>query len=163
MPGKRQPTAVIKANGRKHLSKAEEAERLAHELHVPPPETVAPPKWLGKKHHAEFCQLADTLANLGLYTDLDQDVLAQYLQCRERWLNADKQAAKAIRAKDEKTAASWTGIQGSYFKQARQCAEAMGLSVTSRCRLVVPQSSGQPTEADNPFLRLIEGGAVKRA
>ncbi|MFU2433406.1 MAG: hypothetical protein ACM678_06045, partial [Clostridiales bacterium] len=58
--------------------------------------------------------------------------------CRERWTKADKKAAAAISKNDEKLAKEWTSIQGAYFKQARQCAEAMGLSVTSRCRIVVP-------------------------
>lgn len=62
----------------------------------------------------------------------------QYFLSRERWLRADKKAGAAIRTGNEKLAREWTGIQGTYFKQARSCAEAMGLSVTSRCRIVVP-------------------------
>ena len=97
-----------------------------------------PPKWLPKKHHNEFREIGEILRTAGLYAELDRDVLAQYFVCRERWLHADKLAAKAIRDKDEKLAKEWSGIQSSYFKQARQCAESMGLSVTSRCRIVVP-------------------------
>ena len=143
MPGKRMPTAVVKANGKKHLSKAEEAERLAQEVQVDAPEEIRPPKWLPKKYHGEFWEIANILAGLKLYAELDRDVLAQYFVCRNRWLDADKQAAKAIKAKDE--------------KQARQCAEAMGLSVTSRCRLVIPDAGGQSGDEDNPFMALIRG------
>ena len=75
-----------------------------------------------------------------MYAELDRDVLGQYFLSRERWLRADKKAGAAIRAGDEKLAREWTGVQGTYFKQVRQCAEAMGLSVTSRCRIVVPQA-----------------------
>lgn len=160
MPGKRMPTAVVKANGRKHLSKQEEADRLAQEVHVDAPEQIVPPRWLAKKHHEEFLEIAGILAELELYAELDRDVLAQYFVCRERWLAADKEAAKAIRDKDEKRAREWGGVQSSYFKQARQCAESMGLSVTSRCRMVLPDGVKQKQEDENPFLTLIRGGAA---
>ena len=159
MPGKRQPTDVVKANGKKHLSRAEEAQRRAGELEVPAADTATPPKWLPKKHHAEFLELGDRLRGVGIYTELDRDVLGQYFVARECWLKADKRASAAIRDGDEKLAQSWTTVQNTYFRQVRQCGEAMGLSVTSRCRLVVPRA-GQPTEESNPFMRLIVGGAA---
>lgn len=158
--GKRQPTALIKANGRKHLSKAEEAERLAAEPKVEAPDFVTPPKWLAKRFHAEFLEIGQLLLDAGLYTKLDRDVLGQYFSARDSWLKANKKAAAAIRSSDEKMAQSWTSVQNAYFKQARQCGEAMGLSVTSRCRLVMPEGVKQKEkeEEQNPFLQIIEGG-----
>ena len=138
MPGKRQSTATLESAGRKHLSRAEAGERRGREARVPPPEQAIPPKWLPKRLHAEFREVGEVLLAAGLYAELDRDVLAQYFLSRDRWLRADKKAAAAIRAGDEKLAKEWTGVQGTYFRQARQCAEAMGLSVTSRCRIVVP-------------------------
>lgn len=138
MAGKRQPTALVETNGKKHLTRAEADARRDREVHVPPPEQVTPPRWLPKRLHGEFREIGDILLAAGLYAELDRDVLGQYFLARERWIRADKKAAAAIRADDEKLARDWTGVQGVYFKQARQCAEAMGLSVTSRCRIVVP-------------------------
>lgn len=139
MAGKRQPTSVVIANGKKHMPQAEIDARLDAEVKVEPPEKAIPPRWLAKKFHAEFQELGEMLLRVELYTDLDKDILAQYLVTRERWVRADKQAATAIRAKDEVKAKDWSSIQASYFKQCRQCAEAMGLSITSRCRLVLPK------------------------
>lgn len=138
MAGKRQPTELVKQKNRKHLSKAEEDARRDCEVHVPPPDAAVPPRWLAKKFHTEFREIGEILRASGLYAEIDRDVLGQYFVARERWQRADKLASSAIRAKDEKLAKEWTGVQGTYFKQARQCAEAMGLSVTSRCRIVVP-------------------------
>lgn len=163
MPGKRQPTDLIKANGRKHLSKAEEAERRSAEVHIPAPTDVTPPKWLAKRFHEEFLEIGEILHGSGLYAELDRDVLGQYFMARDGWLKANKKAAAAIRADDEKLAQSWATVQNTYFRQARQCAESMGLSVTSRCRLVVPENAKQKGEDDNPFLRLIHGGAEDSA
>lgn len=138
MAGKRQPTDLVAANGRKHMTQAEEDQRRDQEVHVPPPDAAVPPKWLPKRLHGEFREIGEILRTAGLYAELDRDVLGQYFLARERWLKADRKAASAIKADDEKLAREWTSVQGAYFKQARQCAEAMGLSVTSRCRIVVP-------------------------
>lgn len=158
MPGKRQPTAVVEANGRKHLTEAEKDARLDREVHVPPPEAAEPPKWLPKRHHKEFREIGEILRAAGLYAELDRDVLGQYFVARDQWQRADKEAAKAIRAKDEKLAREWAAVQNTYFKQARQCGEAMGLSVSARCRIVVPaavvNAAGAPAEdAADEFTR----------
>lgn len=158
MPGPRQPTDVVKANGRKHLTRAEEDQRRDREVHVPPPERAEPPGWLGKKFHREFREIGETLRLAGLYTDLDRDVLGQFLVSRERWQRSDRLASAAIRQKDEKLAKEWTAIQGTYFKQCRQCAEAMGLSISARCRLVVPEalvSASRGAEEVDEFTRVL--------
>ena len=46
-----------------------------------------------------------------------------------------------------------TRIQDRFFKQCRGCANDMGLTVTSRCRLVLPESARPPEE--NAFERLM--------
>ena len=78
---------------------------------------------------------------------------------RERWVRADRLASDAIRKKDEKLAREWAGVQGTYFKQCRQCAEAMGLSITSRCRLVVPEvmvNAARTEGEEDEFTRLLK-------
>lgn len=54
MPGPRQPTDLVKARGKKHFSQTEEDQRRDQEVHVQPPDRAEPPRWLGKKFHAEF-------------------------------------------------------------------------------------------------------------
>lgn len=151
MPGPRQPTDVVEANGRKHLTEAEKDARRDREIHVPPPDEALPPKWLPKKLHKEYHEIGEILRTAGLYSELDRDVLGQYFLARDRWLQADKLAAKAIRDKDEALAQKWSSTQNTYFRQARQCAESMGLSVTARCRIVVPaaiQNAGKAAKDD---------------
>ena len=166
MPGARQPTDVVKANGKKHLSQAEEEARRDREVHVPPPERAQPPGWLGKKFHKEFFEIGETLRLAGLYTELDRDVLGQFLVSRERWVRADKLASAAIRAKDEKLAREWTGIQSTYFRQCRQCAEGMGLSISARCRLVVPDvlaNAAREVEEDDEFTQALRARQARAA
>lgn len=169
MSGKRQPTALVEAIGRKHMTKAEADARRDAEVYVPPVETVKPPSWLPKRLHAEYREIGEMLNASGLYAELDRDVLGQYFVCRDRWMKADKKAAAAIRKDDEKLAREWSGVQSSYFKQARQCAEAMGLSVTSRCRIVVPPvivNAAGSDEGEDEFSHLLrrrQEAAMSRA
>lgn len=79
MAGKRQPTDVVIANGRKHLSKVEEAERRAGEVKVSPAKTAKPPKWLPETLKKDFRAIGKRLIAAGLYTELDADTLGRYL------------------------------------------------------------------------------------
>ena len=165
MPGPRQPTDVVVANGRKHLSKTEEAERRRREPKVNKPKTAKPPKWLPEALKPDFRAIGKKLIAAGLYTDLDADTLGRYLVAQHQWLIATQQteAALCVQPPDQEEADKWGRLQERYFKQARNCANDMGLTVTSRCRLVVPESAKQSGEENNPFLQLIQGGEQRRA
>lgn len=148
MAGKRQPTDVVIANGRKHLSRAEEAERRAGEVKVSPAKTAKPPKWLPETLKKDFRAIGKRLIASGLYTELDADTLGRYLVAQHQWLIATGEAEKALAQRDQEGADGWGKIQERYFKQARNCANDMGLTVTSRCRLVLP--SNLPAAAFTP-------------
>ena len=91
MPGKRQPTDLVVANGRKHLSQSEEAERRAGEIRVEPPKTAKAPKWLPEGLRKDFRALGKRLIAAGLYTDLDADTLGRYLLAHHQWLIATQE------------------------------------------------------------------------
>ena len=162
MPGKRQPTDVVLANGRKHLSRAEEAQRRAGEVKLPQAKTARPPRWLPEELKKTFRALGKQLIQAKLYTELDADTLGRYVAAQHQWELATGHAEEALEAADQEEADGWSRIQDRYFKQARACANDMGLTITSRCRLVVP-GAGEPDEPENPFLQLIQGGAGRRA
>ena len=162
MSGTRQPTDVVEANGRKHLTKTEKAERRAGEVQVPRPKTIKVPKWVPEQLKGDFRRLGKQLLACGLYTDLDADTLGRYLVAQHQYLIATQETEKALAMRDQEGADSWGRIQERYFKQARNCANDMGLTVTSRCRLVVPNfGTGQQSgEEDNPFLKMIKAGTA---
>lgn len=162
MSGKRQPTDVVLANGKKHLSRAEIAERRAGEVRVPAAKTAKPPKWLPEALKKDFRALGKKLIAAGLYTELDADTLGRYLVAQQEYLLATKQVFQAYAERDPEEVEDWSRIQDRHFKQARNCANDMGLTITSRCRLAVPET-GQSNEADNPILALIQGGLARDA
>ena len=166
MPGPRQPVELLKAKGNKHLTRGEEDARRDQEVHVPPPDQAQPPRWLLKKFHREFREIGEILRQAGLYTELDRDVLGQFLVVRDRWLRADKLASCAIRDKDEKLAKEWSAVQSTYSRQCRQCAEVMGLSISSRCRLVVPEvlaNAARDEGEEDEFTRMLRARQSRAA
>lgn len=168
MPGPRLPVDVLKARGNKHLSVTEEAERRAGEVVFLAEEAVAPPPWLkGKKLRESFSEWEALLRKARIMSSLDADALARYLVAHTHWLKATEQLNKAFvaRASAEQPEGegankeipidmvdSWSKIQERFFKQARGCATDLGLTITSRCRLVVPQ--GIPGPEENPFEKM---------
>ena len=155
MAGKRQPTDVVIANGRKHLSKTEEAERRAGEVKVSPAKTAKPPKWLPEAMRKEYRKIGKQLIALGLYSDMDADTLGRYLVAHHQYLAATGRTNAALRDGNVTKADAWGRIQDRYFKQARNCANDLGLTVTARCRLVMP-SAPVADDPDDEFTRRLQ-------
>lgn len=137
------------------------------------PKTAKPPKWLPESLKKDFRALGKRLIAAGIYTDLDADTLGRYFVAQHQWLIATGEAEKALtktgatghQVPDLEGAEAWGRVQDRYFKQARNCANDLGLTVTSRCRLVIPDGVKQKAEDQNPFeqFRLIEGGLAREA
>ena len=155
MPGPRQKLSVLEANGRKHLSKTEKAQRAAGEVELPKPAKMRVPKWLPEYLKADFRALAKELlaADMGA-AQLDRDTVGRYIVAQHQFTAACRMVQDALDQQDPDLVNKWTKAQKSYFEQARACANDMGMTITSRCRLVLPQQPEKPEE--NAFLKLME-------
>ena len=154
MPGPRQPLEVIEATGRKHLSKSERAQRAASEPRSSEPvKRLNPPAWLPKSQHCEFRRVAREIVRLmpQMVSRSDTETIATYCMARQEWLTATARANAALASGDLSAAQGWAQIQDRYFKQVRACANDLGLTVSSRCRMVVPVKD----DIKNPFEALI--------
>ena len=58
---------------------------------------------------------------------------------RDAWVAAHLKARDALDMDDAKEAGTWSRVARTYFDQCQQCASSMGLTIASRCRLVVPK------------------------
>lgn len=155
MPGPRQKLSVLEANGRKHLSKAEKAERAAREVELPKPAKMKVPRWLPEHLKADFRALAKELlaADMGA-AQLDRDTVGRYLVAQHQFTAACRMVQDALDQEDPDLVNAWSRAQKTYFEQARACANDLGMTITSRCRLVVPE--GAQKQEENPFLQLME-------
>ena len=183
MAGKKQPLAVIQANGRKHLTKAEIELRKAQELH-PAADKVAPPAWLDTKQKKRFKELAAQLIDLKIMTNLDCEALARLVKVESDYIamaqvidalplmvekrryktdldgkpeidpdNGEKIVETRMVVNEER--AALLQQQDKLWKQCRQGATDFGLTIAGRCRLVAPKAKEEKPE--NKFLKYAKG------
>jgi len=139
----KQPIAVIKAKGKKHLTKAEIELREKTELKVDLKD-VSIPGYLPKKLKEEFEDIASKLLKIGIMTELDEDCLARYLLSKQSYLLYTSMLNKAIKKNNIAEMEKLTTMQDKAFKQCRASATDLGLTIGSRCKLVMPQVPEEP-------------------
>ena len=149
MAGQRLPLEVVQARGSKHLTKAEIEERKSREIKPITDNIIAPP-YLTKKQKDEFYRIADQLKKLKILGETDVDALARYIVANDFYINAVKQMRKTEVKNDPVKFEAWAKIQERYFKQCRSSANDLGLSISSRCKLVVPETKSE-TPKENKF------------
>lgn len=151
----KKPIQVHMATGNKsRLTKAEIERREKTELQVDLKDIQCPPYITGNLE-SEFWEIADKLLHIGIMTELDQDLLGRYLIAKELWLNYTARITKALKEGDTEEAGKLMTQQDRAFKQCRACGNDLGLSISSRCRLVLPEAEGPKV---NKFLEKFGGG-----
>ena len=146
MGGRRkEPVDLIQAKGKKHLTKAEIEKRKAEEVKVDLVD-VTPPDYLTKKQKEVFIDYACKLKHIKIMTELDEEALARYVTTNEEYLKVDKmlQAALSRKEFDITTINTIQLIHDKLLKQVRALAADLGLTITSRARLVVPIEPEKP-------------------
>ena len=138
MSGQRLPTGVVEARGNKHFTKAELEERRNSEI-KPITDNIIAPEYLTKKQKEEFYRIADQLKKLKILGETDVDALGRYITANDFYINAVKKMRSKDVQNDPIKFSTWAKIQEQYFKQCRASANDLGLSISSRCKLVVPE------------------------
>lgn len=159
MAGQRQPIELVVAKGKKHLTKAEIAERQRSEVKAAADKVTAP-SYLTPTQKKTFKKLAKELQNIELISNLDVDSLARFTIAQEKYievtqllnqqqimiekeyLNQDGDVVRQLEVNPEVERLAL--LQDRYFKQCRQGAADFGLTISSRCRLVVPKAEEKP-------------------
>ena len=149
MSGQRQPIELVKARGAKHLTKAEIQDRQEREI-KPITDDIIAPAYLTKKQKEEFNRIAEQLKKLKIMGETDVDALARYIVANDFYINAVKKMRTKEVQKDPILFDLWSKNQERYFKQCRASANDLGLSISSRCKLVVPEKK-QETPKENKF------------
>lgn len=158
----KQPIDLIIEKGKKHLTKQEIEERRNTEVKVEHL-NVKPPNYLSVTQKKEFNKIANILLDCKIMSELDEDCLARYLISRDNYVKFTKQLNLQFRIQNSKKCKEDTTLQiitaenidtyltyqDKTFKQCRAAASDLGLSISSRCRLVMPTSP--PQEKVNKF------------
>lgn len=149
MAGQRQPIELVIAKGAKNLTKAEIEARRNSEI-APITDNIVAPAYLTKKQKDEFYRIADQLKKLKIMGETDVDALGRYITANDLYINAVKKLRSTEVKNDPFIFEKWLKIQEKFFKQCRSSANDLGLSISSRCKLVVPQTKAE-TPKENKF------------
>lgn len=173
MPRQKEPAAVLAAKGKTHISKADLEERMDGEV-KPCVDGIAPPEYLHADEKKRFIKIAEQLQKLNIMGETDNDTLARYITAQRLYEETVSQMRKHSKTAPEKTDENyheryslWLGAEDSlarmldrYFRQAHTAASALGLTITSRCKLQVPVTEEAPKV--NKFARFGDKAAVDK-
>nr|DAF51913.1 MAG TPA: terminase small subunit [Siphoviridae sp. ctOb14] len=150
MPRPKQPIDLITAKGKKHLTKQEIENRKAHEVQARS-DKIKAPSYLSKKGKKEFKKIAKELKAIGIMTNLDVDALARFIIARELYVQISQKLIgdPDILIRDKNMLAN----QNTLFKQCRSAASDLGLTISSRCKLVMPKT--EDNEPENKFQKFM--------
>nr|UWI03165.1 MAG: terminase, small subunit [Bacteriophage sp.] len=171
MAGQRQPIELVIAKGKKHLTKAEIEERQRTEVKAAADKVTAP-SYLTPSQKKTFKKIVKELRAIDLVSNLDVDALARLVIAQENYVavteemklqpltirmefkenDADGNPIIIERQVVNSTVERLALLQDRYFKQCRQGAADFGLTVSSRCRLVVPKADKE-TPKENKFAK----------
>lgn len=171
MAGPRQPIDLVIVKGKKHLTKAEIQERRSSEV-APATDEIVAPSYLTAAQKKHFVKLASQLEKIKIMGETDVDTLARYVVAETQFQAAVKEQRKLAKEEPKKDDPSFAEIgdyyqakefwyaaqeaadkrQERYYKQASALARDLGLTISSRCKLVVPQT-GDDKPKENKFAK----------
>ena len=162
----RQPLSVIQGKGRSHhLTKKNIEEREKQEQSVRGfTDNIKAPSYLTKKQKEEFGQIAKELMRLDIFSNLDVDSLARYIDSRTQYIELIKELKKikptsvVVNEEGKKVTVAnedypkLMRTKNQLFSECRSAASDLGLTITSRLKLVFPkQEKKEPSEFEQKF------------
>ena len=154
MAGPKQPIELVVMNGKKHLTKAEIEERRSSEVQGLT-DGIAAPSFLTPKQRKRFDIIADQLLRIGIMSSTDNETLARYVVAQELYEQAVKDLRQTQKDRPKNATAEdlieWAALLNildkrvdRYYKQATAAASKLGLTISDRCKLVVPKGAEAP-------------------
>ena len=167
MAGQRQPIGLVLAKGKKNLTKAEIEERQSSEVQ-PCTDDITAPSYLTAGQKKRFDKISGQLQKIKIMGETDVEALARYVVNQENYEQAVKDLRAIQKQRPKGDAATlealleWTDMIEKvdkrlerYTKQARSLASDLGLTITSRVKLVVPVREEVPKQ--NKFTAFMGG------
>lgn len=138
MANPKQPIALIEFKGKKHLTKAEIEKRRATEIERKT-DAIFPPDFLNFAQKKEFTRLAEELDDIGIMSNLDCNTLAMYVVGVDRFKLLNKKLNDPEIAEDIFEYEKVFNLWDKSVKQCQSLAKSLGLTIDSRCKLIVPK------------------------
>ena len=151
----KEPVKLLEFKGKKHLTKEEIRQREADEV-KPVPKGIKPPAYLSESQKKVFRKLAKQLSKLEIMGETDNDALARLVIAQERFEEANEIMNKVDFFDDAKEYEIASRVYAKRLDELRKLASDLGLTISSRCKLVVPKAPEKKTE--NKFSRFNRTG-----
>lgn len=132
--------AVQEATRDVHISKADREKRKQAEEFGGDETIECPDRIEDGESRKLFISTASALKSMGIWKSIDSDQLARYVTSEMLYRLTTEKYMQAMDADDEKLTSAYERRQDKAFRQAQAAANALGLNVTSRCRVVKPES-----------------------
>ncbi|KIN79931.1 phage terminase small subunit P27 family [Clostridium botulinum] len=133
----RQPIDLIVAKGKKNLTKKEIEDRKSKEVQAPA-DKIKPPSYLPSNLKKEFTRIAGELISIEIMSNLDCEALARFIVSEYNYQKVTKKLLKT--GVDNEKYTDLLLMQEKLFKMCRQGAGDLGLTISSRCKLVIPKN-----------------------
>lgn len=147
MPAKKNLEVIMGNGNSSHLTKEEIEKRQNEEIKIETKEVISP-SYLPDYLKAEFDRIAGRLLEIGIISDLDSMSLARFIVAEYQYEEITKKMLTITTP--NKIYKNLSDLQDKFFKQARASANDLGLTITSRCKLVLPKNDKEEGEED-PF------------
>lgn len=147
MGRKKEPINVILEKGKKHLTKNEIEKRKSEELPIYD-DRITVPITLPKKFHEEFLYYVEELQRLNIISNLDVEILEKYLIVKD----LHNKSIQLLQEDDNFMNKDLVLIQEKYFKELITLSRELGLTITSRVKLVIPKKEDKNEE--NPLAKI---------
>ena len=134
---------ILQGN-KSRLSQEQIEERKEREVKPETLKTVKIPSCIkSKQAKEEYRKIAKELIKLDIFSLLDVDSLARFVLSREQYLKIMDQISKTdllnqfneVNCEYERL----TSLANKYFTMCRQTAGDCGLTITSRCKIILPK------------------------
>ena len=163
MPRPREPIALVVAKGKYHIGKEEIEKRQAEEVNAPSDEIVPPAFLTTQAQKDHFMKLAYELKRIEIVANIDCELLGRYILAQDAWINATREVRKLLGKKNMldnlETIEKLSRLQDRYFKQCHNCARELGMTISSRCKLVVPKGTKEEKPV-NKYSKFIDDEEV---
>lgn len=154
----RQPLSVIEGKGRSnHITKKEAEKRKKQEERMRgETEGIVAPKYFSPEQKEEFYSTASKLIDLKIFSNLDTDNLVRYIDSKTEYEKVTKAMQEISNpTESEEIMKRYNDLRinrATFFNECRSAAGDLGLSISSRLSLVIPEvEEEKDSEVDRKF------------
>jgi P27 family predicted phage terminase small subunit len=122
-------------------------DRAPGEVFPEPPDDLTPPDWLSEPARDKWSELAPILADQGLLTECDLDILSLYCNTWVRWREADdalqREGMTTTAQSGYQQVSPYYTIASKSQAELRALADRLGLSPSARSRIAIQPKPGK--------------------